>query len=46
MYQSLVNRYEPKDEDDYLTVATAFMNSKMESPDDDPEIWFQDIEYL
>ena len=46
MYQSLLNLYEPKEEDDYLTISTAFMKSKMENPNDDPDIWFQEVEYL
>ena len=44
--EALKNRYEPQEEDDYLTLSTEHINSKLENDTDDPEKWFHRLEYL
>ena len=46
MYQNLVDKYEPEEEDDYLELSTQFMRCKMKSETDDPETWFHEIDYI
>ena len=46
MFANLKERYEPEEEDDYITLSKQFMNCKLKNDEDDPEIWFHEIEYL
>ncbi len=40
MYKILVDRYKPKEEDDYLTLSNMFMNCKMIDEDEYREFCF------
>lgn len=46
MMNALKERYEPKEEDDYLVLAERFLNCKLKNEDYDPEDWFHELEYI
>lgn len=46
MYESLKDRYEPEEVDDYLELMDKFQNCRLENEESDPEKWFHKIEHL
>ena len=46
MYQSLREKYEPEDIDDYIDLSNTFYNCTLKEKESDPEVWFQDLDYI
>ena len=46
MWTALKDQYEPSEVDDYLELTEKFMNCKIASKHENPEIWFQKLEHI
>ena len=45
-WDSLVDKYAPKTAPSYVKLKKQFTNSKLESAEDDPDVWIMDLESL